>query len=52
MVKEIIKIAIDQTVELGEYHSVEEYNMDRVIEITLSKDHVISQDLTACKILK
>ena len=29
MIKEIIKIGIDQTVELGEYHSVEEYNMDK-----------------------
>ena len=29
------KIGIDQTVEIGEYCSVEEYNMDRIIEIAL-----------------
>ena len=35
MIKEIIKIDIDQIVEIGEYHSVVEYNMDRIIEIVL-----------------
>ena len=31
-VREIIKIDIGQMVEIGEYHSVVEYNMDRIIE--------------------
>ena len=31
MVKEIIKIDIDQIVEIGEYRSVVEYNMNRII---------------------
>ena len=35
MIREIIKIGIDQTVEIGEYYSVEEYNMDRITEIAL-----------------
>ena len=33
IIKEIIKIDIDQIVEVGEYHLVVEYNMDRIIEI-------------------
>ena len=35
MIKEIIKIDTDQIVEIGEYHSMVKYNMDRVIEIAL-----------------
>ena len=35
MIREIIKIGTDQTVEIREYHSVEEYNTDRIIEIAL-----------------
>ena len=31
MIREIIKIDICQIVEIGEYHSVVEYNMDRII---------------------
>ena len=41
MIREIIKIGIDKTVEIGEYHSVEEYNMDRIIEIALGIIRVI-----------
>ena len=33
MIREIIKIDIGQIVEIGEYHSVVEYNMDRIIGI-------------------
>ena len=33
MIKEIIKIDVDQIVEMGEYGSVVEYNMERIIEI-------------------
>ena len=33
MIKEIIKLDIDQIVEIGQYHSVVAYNMDRIIEI-------------------
>ena len=33
MVREITKIDIYQVVEIGEYHSVVEYNMDRIIGI-------------------
>ena len=32
IIREIIKIDIDQIVEIGEYHSVVECNMDRIIE--------------------
>ena len=32
MIREMIKIHIGQIVEIGEYHSVVEYNMDRTIE--------------------
>ena len=32
MIKEMIKIDIGQIVEIGEYCSVVEYNMDRIIE--------------------
>ena len=32
MIKEMIKIDIGQIVEIGEYHSVVEYNMDRIIK--------------------
>ena len=35
MTREIIKIGIDETVEIGEYHSVGDYNLYRIIEITL-----------------
>ena len=35
MIKEIIKIGIEQIVEMGECCSVVEYNMDRIIEIAL-----------------
>ena len=35
MIRKIIKIDIDQIVEIGEYHSVVEYNMERIIEIAL-----------------
>ena len=35
MIKEIIKIDIDEIVMIGEYHSVIEYNMDKIIEIKL-----------------
>ena len=35
MMRDIIKIGIDQIMEIGEYHSVEEYNTDRIIEIAL-----------------
>ena len=35
MIKEIIKIGIDQAVEIDEYCSVEEYSIDRIIEIGL-----------------
>ena len=38
MIKETIKIDIDQIVEIGEYCSVVEYNMDRIIEVVL---HII-----------
>ena len=33
MIKEIIKIDIDQIVEIGEFHFVVEYNMDKTAEI-------------------
>ena len=32
MIREVIKIDIGQIVEIGEYHSVVEYNMDRITE--------------------
>ena len=32
MIREIIKIDIGQIVEIGEYHSLVEYNMDRITE--------------------
>ena len=40
MIKEVINIYyiyiyIDQIVKIGEYHSVVEYNKDRIIEIVL-----------------
>ena len=35
MIIEIIKICIEQIVKIVEYCSVEEYNMDRIIEIAL-----------------
>ena len=35
MIREIIKIDTDETVAIGEYHSVGEYNVDRIIEIAL-----------------
>ena len=35
MVKEIIKIDKDQVMEIREYHSVVEYNMDKISEIDL-----------------
>ena len=41
MIKEITKISIEQTAEIGEYHSVEEYNMDRIIEIALGIIRII-----------
>ena len=33
LIREVIKIEIDQIVEIGKYHSVVEYSMDRIIEI-------------------
>ena len=41
MIKEMIKIGIDQAVEIGEYHSVEKYNMDRIIKISLGIIRII-----------
>ena len=41
MIKEIIKIDIDQTVEIGEYHLVVEYSMDRIIKIALGLTRTI-----------
>ena len=35
MIKKIINIGIDHIVEIGEYYSVVEYNMDRIIETAL-----------------
>ena len=32
MIREVIKIEIDQISEIREYHSVVEYSMDRIIE--------------------
>ena len=32
MIREIIKIDIGQIVEIGKYHSLVEYNMDRITE--------------------
>ena len=45
MVREIIKIGIHQIVEIGEYHSVEEYNIGTIIEIALGKIRVIEMIL-------
>ena len=35
MIRQIIKIGIDQRVVIGEYHSVGKYNVDRIIEISI-----------------
>ena len=35
MIKEIIKIGIDQIADIGEYCSVVEYNMDKIIELDI-----------------
>ena len=45
MIKKIIQKGIDQTVKIGEYHSVEEYNMDRIIEIALGIIRIIEMIL-------
>ena len=45
MIREIIKIGTDQTVEIEEYCSVEEYIMDRIIEIALGIIRVIEMIL-------
>ena len=33
MIKEIIRIGIDQVVQIGEFHLVVEFSMDKIIEI-------------------
>ena len=45
MIREIIKIGIDQTVKIGEYHSVEEYSTDRIIDIALGIVRIIEMIL-------
>ena len=45
MAREIIKIGIEQTVEIGEYPSVKEYNKGRIIEITLGIIRIIEMIL-------
>ena len=44
MIKEIVKVDIDQIVEIGEYHSVIEYNMGKIIEIVLGIIRTIKND--------
>ena len=45
MTKEISKIGIPQTVDIGEYCSVEEYNMDRIIDIALGIIRIVEMIL-------
>ena len=45
MIREVIKIEIDQIVEIGEYHSVVEYSVDRIIEIDLGKIRITETTL-------
>ena len=41
MVREMIKINVGQIVGIGEYHSVLDYNMDRIIGINLGIIRII-----------
>ena len=45
VIREIIKIGTDPTVEIGKYHSLEEINMDRVMEIALGIVKIIEMIL-------
>ena len=45
MIKETIRIDTDQMVEKGEFHSVVEYNIDRIIEIALGIVRIIEMIL-------
>ena len=45
IMREIIKIGIDQIVEIGEYCLVKEYNMERIIEIALGIIRIIEMIL-------
>ena len=44
-IKEINKIGIDEVVEIGQYHSSVEYNMDIIIEIALGIIRAIEMNL-------
>ena len=45
MIKEIIRIGIDQIVEIGEFNLVVEFNMDRIIEVDQGIDKAIGMTL-------
>ena len=45
MIREIIRIGIDQVVEIGEFHLVVEFSMDKIIEIDQGMNRAIGMTL-------
>ena len=45
MIREIIKIDIDQRVEIGEFHLVVEYSVDKIIETDWDMNRIIGMIL-------